>query len=414
MSFLQILIRSLRRHRFSGGLALISAALGVALIVAVVSFREQSRRQFETEGLGVDAVLAPKGSPLQVVLNSLYHLDEMPGTVPWTEYERVRRDELVAEAFPFVTGHSYSGFRVNAVEPRFFARFEYRPGRVFSFAPEEGGKGRPLNGPGEAVAGWAAARALGLTLDQTFHPVHGVRAGDPPHAEDAVRIVGIMAPTGTPHDRALYIPLASFYTLGGHGERVARMADHPEEREISGAYLRLRRIRGGALHPGIRQLKYELDRRPGVQLVVPTEVLPQLLAIIGWADRVLFLLGTLVVGLGGAFLFVVLVATLREQRRDLALLRMLGAGRRTVFGLILAQALLLSLGSALLGLVAGHALVAWGSQAVARETGLRLSEGFLSTADVWTVPAMLLLGAAAGILPAVHAYRMDVLEGLRS
>ncbi len=414
MSFLQILLRSLRRHRLSGALALLSTALGVALIVAVVSFREQSHRQFETEGMGVDAILAPRGSALQVVLNSLYHLDEMPGTLPWREYERVRQDELVVEAFPFATGHSYSGFRVNAVEPRFFARFEHRPGRGLSFAPEDGGQGRPFDARGEAVAGWAAARTLGLTVGQTFHPVHGVRAGDPPHAEDALRIVGIMAPTGTPHDRVLYIPLASFYTLGGHGETVARMADHPGEREISGVYLRLRHIRGGALHPGIQQLKYEVNRRPAVQLVVPNEVLPQLLDIIGWADRVLFLLGTLVIGLGGAFLFVVLVTALREQRRDLALLRMLGAGRKTVFGLILAQALLLSLGSAILGLAAGHAVIAWGSQAVAQETGLRFSEGFLSTADVWTIPAMLVLGAVAGLFPAVQAYRMDVLEGLRA
>src|SRR5207237_3035945 len=119
------------------------------------------------------------------------------------------------------------------------------------------------------------------------------------------------------------------------------------------AYLKLRRIRGGALHPGIQELKYEVNQSPGAQLVVPNEVMPQILNIIGWADRVIFLLGALVVGLGMAFLFVMLVTALREQRRDLAMLRMLGAGRGTVFGLILSEAVLLALGGTLLGLACG-------------------------------------------------------------
>jgi putative ABC transport system permease protein len=414
MSFVQILFRNIRRHRLSTLLALVSAMIGVGLLIAVVSLREQSHRRFATEGTGVDAILGPKGSPLQIVLNAMYHLDEMPGTVPWTYYEKVRHNPLTADAFLFVTGHSYAGFRVNAIESRFLTEFEYQPGRRFSFRPEEGGQGRPFQTGGEAVAGWAAARALNLRLGQTFHPVHGVRSGDPAHMEDSLRFVGILAPTGTPHDLAIYMPLESFYTLEGHGEEVARMATDPSRREISGAYLKLRRIRGGALHPGIQGLKYEVNQSHEAQLVIPNEVVPQILNIIGWADRVIFLLGALVVFLGIAFLFVVLVTTLREQRRELALLRMLGADRRTIFGLILAEALLLSFAGTLLGIAAGHGIVAIGSRYVAQETGLQFAAGYVSSADRWILPAMLLLGALAGLLPAVQAYRLNILQSLRA
>jgi putative ABC transport system permease protein len=110
----------------------------------------------------------------------------------------------------------------------------------------------------------------------------------------------------------------------------------------------------------------------------------------------------------------VLVTALREQRRELAMMRMLGAGRRTVFGLILAEALLLSAVGALLGMATGHEIVSMGSEYVARETGLQFSAGYISAADLWVLPVMLLLGTVAGLLPARQAYRLNVIENLRA
>jgi putative ABC transport system permease protein len=408
MSFAHILLRSLRSHRLSAGLAVVATAMGVALVLTVTSLREQSARHFATQGLGVDAVLGPKGSPLQIALNALFHLDEMPGTLRWREYLRLRENDVVADAFPFTTGHSYAGFRVNGVEPRFLTDFEYQPGRRFALR-----EGRPFARGGEAVAGAEAARLLGLRVGGTFAPTHGVRSGDPVHADDVTTFVGILAPTGSPHDRAIYVPLESFYGMEGHGEAVERMAQDLDAREISGAYVKVRRIRGGALHPGIQQLKYEANRGAG-QLVVPNEVLPQLFRLIGWADRVLLLLGGLVTALGLAILFVVLVTTLRQQRRTFALLRMLGATRRVVVGLILGEAVLLSLAGAAAGMALAYGLTTYGAFAVARETGILFSPTYLSSAHYWVLPTLALLGAVGGLIPAAEAYRLSVLRNLRA
>lgn len=408
MSFGRILLRNLRTHRLSAALALVATALGVSLVLAVASLREQAHRHFATQGLGVDAVLGPRGSALQVALNALFHLDEMPGTLPWPVYDRVRRHEVVADAFPFVTGHSYRGFRVNGVEERFITAFECRPGRPFALR-----EGRAFARAGEAVAGAEAARLLGLRLGDRFAPTHGVRSGDPVHEEDVTTVVGLLAPTGTPHDRAIYMPLEAFYGLEGHGEHVARMEHDLETREVSGAYLKLRRVRAGAMHPGVQQLKYEMAQSREAQLVVPNEVLPQLLHLIGWADRVISLLGALVTALGLAVLFVVLVTTLRQQRRTLAMFRMLGARRRTVCGLVLAEAALIGAGGALAGWAGGYLLVTAGAFAIARETGILFSPAYVSSAHLWVLPAMPLLGALAGLLPAWEAYGLSVLRNLR-
>jgi putative ABC transport system permease protein len=412
VSFRRILLHNIRRHRFSTILALISITLGVGLLTAVVSFREQSHRHFVTEGVGVDAILGPKGSPLQIALNALYHLEEMPGRIKWSYYEKVRKDPLVVDAIPFITGHSYAGFRVNAIDDRFFTSFEYQPGKRFSFDSDAGGQGRMFKARDEAVAGWAVARALGLHLGDTFNPVCGVHAGDPVHMHDRITFVGILAPTGTPHDRAIYIPLKTFYTLEGHGPSVAAMATDLSQREISGAYIKLRHIRGGAMHPGVQNLKYEIDQSTEGQLVVPSEVVPRILDIIGWVDRVMFIVGILVTLLAIMFLFVVLITALREQRRELAMMRMLGANRRTVFGLIMSEAIFLSVIGTVLGIGFGHLLVWFGSHYVAVETGMQFSSNFVSSADVWVLPSITLMGAVAGLIPAIQAYRMSILRNL--
>lgn len=412
MSFLAMVRRSLAQHRLASWLAVVSIGAGVALLVAVVSLREQTHRSFTQEGLGVDAVLGPKGSPLQITLCSLYHMEDMPGKVKWAYYQAVLDDERVSGGIPFVTGHSYAGFRVNAIDRRFFTDFTYLPEKRFSFDSVDGGRGRAFERKREAVAGYEVAETLGLRLGQTFNPVCGVNEGDPVHANDPIAFVGVMAPTGTPHDRAIYIPLEDFYALGGHGDDVARMESELEHREISGAYLSLRRVRGGAMHPGVQGLKYEINQSTRAQLVIPAEELPRLFSIVGWVDRVVLAIAWLVTALAGLFLFVSLVSALKERRRDLALLRCLGASRTRVCGLVLAESCVMAVAGATLGVLAGHGLVALGARLIRSEIGLRFSAAHLSAADGWTLPLALLLGLLAGCLPARQAYRLGVLENL--
>jgi putative ABC transport system permease protein len=412
MSFWHIVIKSLAWRWQSSLLAVLSIGLGTALLISVVSLREQTHLSFTQTGLGADAVLGPKGSPLQIVLNALYHIEEMPGKVKWTYYKKVLGNEIVEDGIPFATGHSYGGFRVNAVDSRFLTDFEYLPGQRFSLKPADGGQGRIFSARDEAVAGSEAARALNIKLGSAFNPTCGVSPGDPVHVNDHIKFVGIMAPTGTPHDRAIYIPLKTFYTLDGHGKDVAAMADDEEHREISGAYLKIKRVRGGALHPGIQDLKYNINQSPQAQLAVPGEVLPRLFSIVGWVDRVLMGIAALVTVLAMLFLLTALVSALRERRRDLALLRCLGATRRVVLGLILCESLVMSGAGAVLGICLGHAITAAGCAMIRAETGLRFSGAFIPGADIWVIPAALALGVLAGAPAALQAYRLGVLANL--
>ena len=166
------------------------------------------------------------------------------------------------------------------------------------------------------------------------------------------------------------------------------------------------------MHPGIQDLKYNINQSTQAQLVVPNEVLPQLFGIIGWVDRVLLGIAVLVTVLALLFLLVALMSALRERRRDLALLRCLGATRRVVFGLVLCESVLIALAGALLGLAIGHGIVAVGSELIRVETGLRFSAAYLSTTDIGMLPGMLVLGLLAGLPSSLQAYRLGVLRNL--
>jgi len=185
-----------------------------------------------------------------------------------------------------------------------------------------------------------------------------------------------------------------------------------EHREISGAYLKIRRRPGGAMNPGIMDLKYNVNQSAAAQLVVPNEVLPSLFNIIGWVDKTLLAIALLVTLLSALFLLVSLLSALRERRRDLALMRSLGATRRTVLGLMLSESVVMAVLGGVLGLATGHGIVAIGAEAIRVETGLRFSAFYLSSADVLLLPAIVVLGLVVGLVPAIQAYRTGVLKNL--
>jgi len=166
------------------------------------------------------------------------------------------------------------------------------------------------------------------------------------------------------------------------------------------------------IHPGIQDLKFEINQSKEAQFVVPNEVLPRLFNIIGWVDRVLAAIAALVTLMATGFLFVSLYSALQQRRRDIALMRSLGAHRRTVFGLIIAEALVITLVAILVGFGLGHVLVGVGAHFIKVETGVRISGFYISTAEQWIVPLGLILGGLVGLVPAVQAYSVNVARNL--
>lgn len=410
-----IVRHSLRRHALSSTVTILSAALASGLVMAVFSISQQSTRAFGGGRLGFDAILGAKGSQTQLVLNTVYHLETSPGNIPWSMYERMQADPRVRLAIPYAVGDSYRGYRIVGTTPELFTEFEYEEGRRFEvcspgrvFAPAYR----------EAVVGATAARELGLAVNDTINPTHGIR--DSPISkthDEAYSVVGILEPSNSPSDRVIWIPLEGIYHMTGHvgrnaeGHEVEATHEHgvPDEfREISAVMLVLSGGRAGF------SLSNEINRQEKTAtLVWPiAQTMAELTRKLGWVNRVLELVAYLVVAVAGGSLLASLYNTMNERRREFAILRALGARKRTVFGVIVLEATVIAGLGALVGYLVYFGIL-WVAATVVRDrTGVVLDLTLVHASLKWTPLAMIAVGAASGLLPAVKAYSTDVAANL--
>ena len=356
-SLFMIIGRSLRRHALSTTVTVLSAALASGLVMAVFSISLQSSKAFSGGRVGFDAVLGARGSKLQLVMNTVYHLDTSPGNISWAHYERIKDDPRVKLAIPYAVGDNFKGYRIVGTTTDLFTKFEYQAGKSFEIrAPGI------VFDPGrrEAVLGATAARELGLRHNDDFHPTHGV-SGSPTakHHHEHYKVVGIMKPTNSPSDRVIWIPVEGTYHMEGHTGR----NEHGEEVEASpqqGVPMEFRQLSAVMLKltggQAAISINYDYaNNHTDTTLAWPiAQEMAGLMRKLGWVNKILELIAYLVVGVAAGSLLASLYNTMNERRREFAILRALGARRSTVFSVIVLEACSI----AALGALVGYAMPA--------------------------------------------------------
>jgi putative ABC transport system permease protein len=216
MSLWKIAWRSIQQRLLASTLTAVSMALGVALVIAVLVILGVVRDSFSRAAHGYNVIVGAKGSKLQLVLNTVYHLSTPIENIPWSYYKEFTQGKYAKQvdlAIPYCLGDSYEGYRVVGTTPELFDKLEYAPDKYYQFA--QGRNFRPDEFFG-AVIGSVVARKTGLTLGSQFQPSHGIDTGG--HKHDAFQVVGILAPTGTPNDRAIFINLEGFFLIEDHAK----------------------------------------------------------------------------------------------------------------------------------------------------------------------------------------------------
>ncbi len=212
MNLVSILLRLLRQRLLASLLTALSVAAGVALVAAILIIRAETQRTFAQKETGFEVIVGAKGSPLQLVLNSMYQIGTPVGNIPYTVFDSVQADPRVVFALPMVSGDNIRGYRVVGTNTDFFSKFNYRKEQGVRIA-----QGLPFRGDYEAVAGWEAAERAGLQVGDVVTIVHGVH-DDETHAHEHgnLRIVGILEPTLTAIDRAVYTSLETVWDVHYH------------------------------------------------------------------------------------------------------------------------------------------------------------------------------------------------------
>lgn len=399
MNITGIVLRSLRQHSLSTVVTAASVALAGGLLMSVWVVKQQSKATFSGVNAGFDAVLGARGSKLQLVLNSIFHLEASPGNLAWQDVLDIRKHPSVELAVPLAVGDNYRGYRLVGTTPELFHKAEYAAGKHFELEP-----GGEWFDPGrrEAVVGNFVARKMKLKRGDTFHPFHGLTFDEKNQHSETYVVVGVLKPSNTPADRVIWIPLAGIQRMTGHDPNAAT--------DVSAVLVKLKA--GGAIAGFQMDMMYN---KQGNRLTFAWPigaVMAELFDKIGWFDRVLTLVSYLVALVATGSILSSIYNSMNERRRDLAILRALGARRTTVFSVIVLEAAAISA----LGMAAGFGiylgLMAVVAGIIRAQTGVVLDPFAFNPVMLWSPAAFIALGALSGIVPAMKAYHTDVASNL--
>ncbi len=410
---LLIVRRSLRQHALSTVVTVCSVALGIGLVMAVFVLSAQSRQAFAGGKVGFDAVLGARGSQLQLVLNTVFHLETSPGNIPWTLYEAVRKDPRVELAIPYAVGDNYKSFRIVGTSDELFTEFEYQEGKPFAVQP--GGRFFDAQRR-EAVIGSTVAERIGLRVGDSFNAYHGIVHNESQKHDAEYVVVGVLEPTSSPTDRVIWIPIEGIFRMDGHVLRGSGRVFKPkagesiaaEHKEVSAVMLRFTEPRAGAI---MSQMINNQGKEATLAWPIAT-VMAQVFEKLGWVTRVLELVAYLVVVVAAGSILASIYNTMNERRREFAILRALGASGRTVFGVIVLEATVIATLGSLVGFAVYWGVLTVAATIVRAETGVLIEVATFHPALIWTPVGMIVLGAMSGLLPAFKAYSTDVAENL--
>jgi putative ABC transport system permease protein len=330
------------------------------------------------------------------VLNAVFHLEASPGNLEWSDYEQIKKLPAVKTAIPIAVGDNFHGWRIVGTVPELFSEVEYSAAKKYSLA-----SGRFFDPTkNEAVVGSFVAQQLGWKLGTMFHPFHGLAFDEQHEHEELYTVVGLLLPTNTPADRVIWTPLEGVQTMSGHSPAAAT--------EVSAVLVQLRSPTAGFM----LDLLYNKQGNRLTFAYPVSAIMGELFAKISWFDRVLELIAYLVALVAAGSVLASIYASMNARRRDIAILRALGAHRRMVFGAVITEAATIGALGAVGGYLVYAALLAVVANVIRSQTGVVLD---LATwhSVLWICPlSMIILAGFGGIVPAAKAYRIPVAETL--
>jgi putative ABC transport system permease protein len=445
MNLLTIAWKSIRQRTLASFLTALSIGLGVMLMVLVLVIFGAVNSAFTQRSVGYDLIIGPKGSDLQLVLSAVYRIQPPIENLPYMYLEQIKKDRRIISAVPLAFGDvtEDGSFPIVGTTTEYFEN-EYMPGQRFKI------RGERIHALFDGIVGAEVARQNGWDVGSTFTIVHGGAESGDVH-DEKFTVVAVLAPTGTANDRTVFLNLEGFYAIEGHEKPVdeiekrlkdfyaadpARLADAMQQLET----YKTKEKAAGPVHDHMHDspdamkevtailvktrpetpfdaisLSAELQKGFQAMAVNPVRPIQRLVTgLLGNIQKALVVLTGIIILVSGVGIFVSIYNSMSDRRREIAIMRALGAGRMHVFGIVLAESTLLCVGGGIAGWVVGHGLAIAASPWVIRQTGLLINPWALNSWEAILFPVLVGLAALVGFLPAMTAYRTNVADALSS
>ncbi len=387
MSLLSLAWAYLRAKPSNTLLHIILMMLGVMMMTVLLLFTHQLQERLYRDGAGIDVVIGAKGSPLQLILSSVQHMDIPTGNIPFSAVERIKRHPHVRQAIPLSMGDSYQRFRIIGTEPAYLKHFkaEFKEGGLWQKNMQ-------------AVVGATVARETGIKVGNHFVGVHGLVSAGHGHDDHPYRVVGVLKPTGTVLDRLIVTSLESVWDIHAAEGRRSDIT----KKEVTALLVRYKNRAAAFSFP-----RY-INQQTSMLAASPAFEMARLVELVGIGTDTMMAFGGFLVAVSLAGVFIGLLNSIRDRRYDLAVFRTLGASRQKIMLLVAIEGMSIAFIGSILGLLLGCGLIE-GIGAFTdkgREMGL---EGLFLLKDVLVLwGGVMLLSLIACLVPAWEAYKADI------
>ncbi|MCV6590430.1 MAG: ABC transporter permease [Marinobacterium sp.] len=405
--------RSLLNRRTSVLLTLLAISLSVLLLLGVEKVRVEARTSFANTISGTDLVVGARSGQVQLLLYSVFRMGNATNNISWESYQKIAGHRQVAWTVPIALGDSHRGYSVIGTNQDYFRFYRYGRKQPLTFA-----EGKSFTQLHDVVLGSRVARELGYQLGDKIVVAHGMGSTSfAKHDDQPFTVTGILSPTGTPVDQSLHVSLEAIEAIHVGWESGVKL---PGKTVTEFTPEQLQPTQVTAFLVGLKskvatfQLQRAINNYRGEPLlaILPGVALQQLWQLIGVAEQALLAISALVVLTGLLGMLTVLLSTLNERRREMAILRSVGARPWHILALLMLETMLITLVACILGTVLMYAGLYLAQPLIQQQLGLKIALGALTGWQLQLLGMVMLAGTLSGLIPAWQACRHALADGL--
>ncbi|HHK8586537.1 TPA: ABC transporter permease [Vibrio parahaemolyticus] len=406
--------KSLMNRKATAVLTIMTVAISVILLLGVERIRTQAKDSFANTISGTDLIVGGRSGQVNLLLYSVFRIGNATNNIDWKSYQEFSQHRAVDWAIPISLGDSHKGFRVMGTNHSYFEHYKYGSKQPLTFS-----KGKEFNGLFETVLGSDVAKQLGYQIGSEIIIAHGISdVGFSRHDKLPFKVVGILAPTGTPVDKTVHVSLEAIEAIHVGWESGARLGPTPDAKVLQERDFQPKQIT--AMLVGLKSriqtfaLQRQINNYPKEPLsaIMPGVALHELWGMMSVAEQALMAVSGFVVIAGLLGMLSSLLTSLQERRREMAILRAMGGRPRHVFSLLISEASLLTAAGIVTGVLGLYAILALLQPLIQQHYGINLTLSTLSAYEWMLLSFVQCAGIVIGFIPAFRAYRQSLSDGM--
>lgn len=406
--------KSLINRKATAILTIMTVAISVILLLGVERIRTQAKDSFANTISGTDLIIGGRSGQVNLLLYSVFRIGNATNNIDWKSYQEFANHRAVDWAIPISLGDSHKGFRVMGTNHSYFEHYKFGSKQPLTFS-----EGREFNGLFETVLGSDVAKQLGYHVGSEIIIAHGISdVGFSRHDNLPFKVVGILAPTGTPVDKTVHVSLEAIEAIHVGWESGARLGPTPKAQDLKNRDFQPKQITAMLVGLKSRIQTFALQRqintypKEPLSAIMPGVALHELWGMMSVAEQALMAVSGFVVIAGLLGMLSSLLTSLQERRREMAILRAMGARPRHVFSLLISEASLLTAAGIVTGVKGLYAILAIVQPIIQQHYGIHLTLSLLSPYEWMLLGFVQCAGIVIGFIPAFRAYRQSLSDGM--